>query len=58
MILFKYKHRIQIAIMKLMKEKSEIESTTFRSTDIRKQVDLIIRKNQINHDIELLNTLL
>lgn len=56
---FRYRTRIRTKILKLKMELSDIEreQKTIRM-DTGKQVDLILRKGHIKHDIELLDDLL
>jgi hypothetical protein len=56
MVIFKSKLRrkIEINILKLRMERSDIEREQLNSLDTSAQGDRIIRKHAIDHDIELL----
>jgi hypothetical protein len=54
----KTRRKVEAELMKLYKEMAEINSLKRKSNDTTAQVDLIIRKHQIEHDIELYRRLL
>ena len=54
----KTRRKVESELMKLYKEMAEINSLKRKTNDAKAQVDLIIRKHQIEHDIELYRRLL
>ena len=60
MIMFKSQTRrkVEAELMKLYKEMAEINTLKRKTNDTKAQVDLILRKHQIEHDIEILKKLI
>ena len=54
----KTRRKVESELMKLYKEMAEINVEKRRSNDTKAQVDLILRKHQIEHDIEILKKLI
>jgi len=52
------RRRVEAELMKLYKEMAEINTLKRKSNDAKTQVDLILRKHQIEHDIEILKRLI
>ena len=54
----KTRRKVESELMKLYKEMAEINCAKRKANDAKVQVDLIIRKHQIEHDIEILKRLI
>ena len=54
----KTRRKVESELMKLYKEMAEINTLKRKTNDAKTQVDLILRRHQIEHDIEILKRLI